>query len=178
LGELKKVTENNSIFIAYSPFTSETLLIPKLMQLTGSHIINAPVPTIWAMLMDTDVLAQIVPAVSRLERIADNEYKAIAELKMGPVSGSFSGTLSLADIRENEGYTLNVKQNSKIGNADATVAITLKSVADNQTEVSFDGNARLSGLLARTGQRVISGVATTLTKQFFDNLDSAVSGER
>lgn len=127
------------------------------------------------MLMDTDVLAQIVPAVSRLEKVAENEYKAIAEIKMGPVSGSFSGSLSLADIRENEGYTLLVKQNSKIGNADATVNMALKPVGDSQTEVSFDGNARLSGLLARTGQRVISGVATTLTKQFFENLEGAVA---
>ncbi|MEZ0609240.1 CoxG family protein [Fibrella sp. WM1] len=145
------------------------------MQLTGSHVVNAPVQTVWAMLMDTDVLAQIVPAVSRLEKVAENEYKAIAEIKMGPVSGSFSGSLSLADIRENEGYTLLVKQNSKIGNADATVNMALKPVGDSQTEVSFDGNARLSGLLARTGQRVISGVATTLTKQFFENLEGAVA---
>lgn len=147
------------------------------MQLTGSHILNAPVSTVWAMLMDTDTLARIVPAVSKLEQVADNEYKAIAELKLGPVSGSFSGTLSLADIRENEGYTLKVKQNSKIGNADAVVTIALKPVADDQTELTFDGDAKLSGLLARTGQRVISGVATTLTKQFFSNFEEALAAD-
>ncbi|WP_246168837.1 CoxG family protein [Rudanella paleaurantiibacter] len=136
---------------------------------------NAPVSKIWGMLMDADTLAQVVPAVSRLEKTGDNEFKAIAEVKIGPVSGSFSGDLSLADIRENEGYTLHVKQNSKIGNADASVAISLKPITDSQTEVSFDGNARLSGLLARTGQRVISGVANTLTRQFFDNLEQAIN---
>jgi carbon monoxide dehydrogenase subunit G len=146
------------------------------MQLNGTHLLNAPVPTVWAMLMDTDTLARVVPAVSKLEKTGDNEFKAIAEVKMGPVNGSFSGSLTLSDIRENEGYTLNVKQNSKIGNADATIAILLKPVADNQTEISFDGNARLSGLLARTGQRVISGVATTLTKQFFSNFEEALAG--
>ncbi|KAB7731605.1 carbon monoxide dehydrogenase [Rudanella paleaurantiibacter] len=145
------------------------------MQLTGSHVLNAPVSKIWGMLMDADTLAQVVPAVSRLEKTGDNEFKAIAEVKIGPVSGSFSGDLSLADIRENEGYTLHVKQNSKIGNADASVAISLKPITDSQTEVSFDGNARLSGLLARTGQRVISGVANTLTRQFFDNLEQAIN---
>lgn len=141
------------------------------MQLTGSHVLNAPVSKIWAMLMDTDTLARIVPGVSRLEQIADNQYNAIADIKIGPVSGSFSGTLSLADIRENEGYTLNVKQNSKIGNADAVVRIALKPVSEEQTELSFDGDAKLSGLLARTGNRVISGVANTLTKQFFNNFE-------
>lgn len=144
------------------------------MQLTGSHVINAPVSKIWSMLMDADTLAQVVPAVSRLERTAENEYLAIAELKLGPVSGSFSGNLTLSDIRENEGYSLHVKQNSKIGNADAVVVISLTVLSDTQTEVAFDGDAKLSGLLARTGQRVISGVANTLTKQFFANLEKAL----
>lgn len=129
------------------------------------------------MLMDTDTLARVVPAVSKLEKTGDNEFKAIAEIKMGPVSGSFSGNLTLGDIRENEGYTLHVRQSSKIGNADAVVAIQLKPVAAEQTEISFDGNAKLSGLLARTGQRVISGVATTLTKQFFSNFEEALASQ-
>ena len=145
------------------------------MDLTGSHVLNAPVATVWAMLMDTDTLARVVPGVTRLEKTAENEYLAIAEIKLGPVSGAFTGTLSLSDIRENEGYTLHVKQNSKIGNADATVSIALNALSDAQTEISFNGNARLSGLLARTGQRVISGVATTLTKQFFANFEQELA---
>jgi uncharacterized protein len=144
------------------------------MQLTGSHILNAPVSKIWTMLMDTDTLATLVPGITRLEQISENQYNAVADIKIGPVSGSFTGGLSLADIRENEGYTLHVKQNSKIGNADAVVRIALKAVADDQTEISFDGDAKLSGLLARTGNRVISGVANTLTKQFFANFEQAL----
>ena len=124
--------------------------------------------------MDTEILARIVPGISTLEKTGENEYKAVAQIKMGPVSGSFSGGLSLEDIREGEGYTLNVKQNSKIGNADATVKIDLKPVNDKQTELTFDGNAKLSGLLARTGNRVMSGVANALTKQFFENFEEEI----
>ncbi len=145
------------------------------MELTGSHTLDAPISTIWTMLMDTDTLARVVPGVTKLEKTAENEYNAIAEIKLGPVSGAFTGTLSLSDIRENEGYTLHVKQNSKIGNADATVSIALNPLSGAQTEISFNGNARLSGLLARTGQRVISGVATTLTRQFFANFEKELT---
>ena len=147
------------------------------MQLSGNHVLNAPVGKVWTMLMDPVTLAQIVPAVSSLELIDDNQYKALAEIKMGPVSGSFSGNLSLLNIRENEGYSLHVKQTSKIGNADALINIALKPLDNDQTELTFDGDARLSGLLARTGQRVISGVANTLTKQFFANFDEALIHE-
>ena len=145
------------------------------MDLNGSHILNAPPDKVWAMLMDTDILARIVPGITTLEKIAENEYKAIAQVKMGPVNGSFSGGLTMQDIREGEGYTLNVQQNSKIGNADATVTIDLKPLDNNQSELTFDGKAKLSGLLARTGNRVMSGVANSLTKQFFENFEEEIS---
>jgi uncharacterized protein len=140
------------------------------MQLTGSHTLEAPTAQVWKMLMDTEILAKIVPGISRLEKIGENEYNAVSEIKLGPVSGSFSGGLTLSEIIENQGFMLNVSQNSKIGNADAAIKIILKDLG-SQTELSFDGDARLSGLLARTGQRVLSGVANSLTKQFFSNFD-------
>ena len=90
---------------------------------------------------------------------------------MGPVSGSFSGKLNVVDKQEPRSFVLNIKQNSKIGNVAADVKIELLSVSDNETELSFDGKANLSGLLARTGQRVMSGVANTLSKQFFRALE-------
>ena len=50
--------------------------------------------------------------------------------------------------------------------------LRLQEEAVNQTTVSFDGDVKLSGVLATMGQRVIGGVANTLTKQFFKNLES------
>ena len=145
------------------------------MQLTGSHTLAAPIEKVWQMLMDTDILAKIVPGVSRLEKTGENQFEAISEIKLGPVSGKFSGGLTLSDIVEPSTFTLNVSQNSKIGNADASIKINLVAVDAQQTEISFDGDAKLSGLLARTGQRVLSGVANTLTKQFFTNFEEEIA---
>lgn len=121
--------------------------------------------------MDTDILAKVVPGVSRLERIGDNSFKSIVEIKIGPVSGAFTGNLQMEDIEEPKGFTLKVQQNSKIGNANAAIKIALTSVAENQTEVGFDGDVKLSGLLATMGNRMVGGVSNTLTNQFFANLE-------
>src|SRR6266487_2240639 len=132
------------------------------MQLKGKHILNAPSSVVWNMLMDTDTLARIVPGITSLERISDNSFKSILDIKLGPVSGSFTGNLQMEDIEEQKGFTLKVQQNSKIGNANTAIKISLTPVAENHTEVGFDGDAKLSGLLASMGQRVISGVSNTL----------------
>lgn len=145
------------------------------MKLTGKHILQAPPERIWAILMDTDSLARITPGISKLEETGPDEYDAIADVKIGPVSGSFKGKVNLADKKEPEQFTLHVTQNSKIGNVQADVHIYLESPGPEQTELRFEGLAKMSGLLARTGQRVMSGVASTLTKQFFSALEEEVA---
>ena len=75
--------------------------------------------------------------------------------------------MEVADQVEHESFTLRMKQTSKIGNVNANGSISLKTIDGNQTEVTFSGDAKLSGTLARTGQRVLSGVARTMTNQFF-----------
>lgn len=148
------------------------------MQLKGSHKFPASAHTLFNMLMDADTLAKITPGVSTLEATGEDTYKAIANVKLGPVSGSFSGDLEVAEKVTPQSFLLKIKQNSKIGNVSANVQIGLQEVGPEETELSFDGKANLSGLLARTGQRVLSGVANTLTKQFFKALEDELSQTR
>src|SRR6266536_1623325 len=141
------------------------------MQLTGTHIVNAGSSRIWDMLMDTGTLAKLVPGISSLEKTGDNAFKSILNIKIGPVSGSFTGNLSMDNITVQKGFTLKIQQNSKIGNANAVIKIDLLPVNEDQTEVSFNSDVKLSGLLATMGQRVIGSVADTVSKQFFTNLE-------
>lgn len=126
---------------------------------------------VWKMLMDMDTLARVVPGISKLEKTGDNTFKSILEIKLGPVNSSFTGSLQLEEITEQKGFTLKVMQNSKIGNASAVIKINLFPVDNKRTEVAFDGDVKLSGLLASMGQRVMGSVSNTLTKQFFANLE-------
>ncbi len=141
------------------------------MELAGKHIVNAASSKLWSMLMDTDILAKIVPGISRLEKIGDNTFKSILEIKLGPVNSTFTGNLQMEEITEHEGFTLKVTQNSKIGNASGNIKINLSPLDDEKTEINFNGDVKLSGLLAGMGQRVMGSVANTLTKQFFANLE-------
>ncbi len=147
------------------------------MQLTGKHVVNAIPSRVWEMLINTDTLARIVPGISRLEKTGENTFKSILEIKMGPVNSSFTGDLQMEDVSVEKGYTLKVQQNSKIGNANAAIKISLAPAGENKTEVAFDGDVKLSGMLAAMGQRLIGGVSNTLAKQFFSNLEKEVEKE-
>lgn len=141
------------------------------MQLAGKYLLHAAPPKVWATLMNKDSLANIVPGISRLEQTGDHTFKSILDIKLGPVSGSFTGNLQLDELQEPNAFTLKAQQNSKIGNASALIKIILTAVGDSDTEIAFDGDVKMSGMLASLGQRVMGGVSNTLTKQFFSNLE-------
>jgi carbon monoxide dehydrogenase subunit G len=142
------------------------------MQLEGTHTLDAPAQQIWTMLLDPMILAKITPSVKSLELQSEGVYKAISEVKLGPVNGSFSGTMELAEVIAPKSFVLKMKQNSKIGNVNAEGKIELNPLSPTKTEIIFAGEAKLSGTLSRTGQRVLSGVANALTQEFFRNLEN------
>ncbi len=144
------------------------------MKLEGIHTLKAERRVIWVMIMDPDLLVKITPGISELVKKDEFSYEAISEVKIGPVKGRFKGELSLTELNEPESFNLKISQNSKIGNVDAKIHIQLNDLGNEQTEIIFDGDAQMSGVIARTGQRVVSGVANSLTKQFFDALDKEI----
>jgi uncharacterized protein len=148
------------------------------MHLEGTKTLQAPLGKVWEMLLDPKILEKIIPSLKSLENTAPDYYKAIFEVKMGPVNGSFNGTMEVADQKPNESFKLIIKQTGKIGNVSAEGSIHLKSLNNSQTEVIFAGDAKLSGTLARTGQRVLSGVANTLTDQFFLALENEINASQ
>jgi uncharacterized protein len=145
------------------------------MQIAGKYVLHAAPPKVWATLMNKDSLVNIVPGISRLEETGDHSFTSILDIKLGPVSGSFTGNLQLADLQEPNAFTLKAQQNSKIGNANAAIKINLAPVGDGDTEIVFDGDVKMSGILASMGQRVMGGVSNTLTKQFFSNLEKELA---
>jgi carbon monoxide dehydrogenase subunit G len=143
------------------------------MNIRGKYLIAAPTHSVWRLLMDFAVLERITPGISQLLPIADDKYKAISNIKIGPVRGYFEGDLKIMDKEENSTATLVMDQKSKIGNVTATITMHLNPMEDS-TEIDYKGEAKLSGKLAMMGQRIIGGVISSLAKQFFAALDKEI----
>lgn len=141
-------------------------------------MVVATASTLWNMLMDTETLSRIIPGISTLERTGDYSYKSILEIKVGPVSTSFTGNAQMEDIVEQKKFTLRMQQSNKMGNANSTMNVELLPVNETETEVVFDGEIKITGLLASMGQKILGGVANMLTRQFFANLDHELAKQQ
>lgn len=149
------------------------------MHLDGTHTLNATPKEIWQLLLDPQVLGRITPGVKSLEPQGEDVYKTHFEVKMGPVNGAFQGKMAVLDKVEPESFSLKMDIRGKIGTVAAKGVLGLKPLdGKEQTNVSFSGDANLTGTLARTGQRVLSGVAKTMTAQFFKSLEEELAASK
>lgn len=144
------------------------------MKIKGKNNINASSEMIWKMIQDREILEKITPSIKTLELIEGDSYKAFSEVRIGPVKGTFEGTLSIKDKIDNKSCVLVIKQNSKMGNVVAEIGMLLVAEDNGSTEVQYTGEAKMSGKLAAMGQRIMSGVVSTLSKQFFSALEKEI----
>lgn len=145
------------------------------MKINGTYQISATPERVWNKVMDPIILERITPGIKTLEATGEDTYNAISEIKLGPVRASFKGSLSIRDKVVMERCLLVIDQKSKSGNVVAEIGMTLIPVEGNKTMIQYTGEARMSGLLASMGQRIMSGVVDTLSKQFFQALEKELS---
>jgi len=144
------------------------------MKINGTYQLNASTDVVWNMLMDAEVLERVTPGVKKLDPKGPDSYNAISEVRIGPVKGTFEGNLSVKDKVQEESCLLVVDQKSKSGNVIAEIGMQFIPQEGDTTEIKYTGEAKLSGMLARMGQRIMSGVVSTLSKQFFQALEKEV----
>ncbi len=141
------------------------------MKITGEYHIAAPVSEVWRKILDPRVLERITPGIKALKEKGPDRYEALSEVKLGPVRGSFAGDFFIKDREEGKKCTVVLDQKSKLGNALAEIEMELVPISEGETSIRYRGQARISGMLARMGQRVLGGVVKTLSKQFFEALE-------
>ncbi len=144
------------------------------MKITGKYRIKAPAALIWGLVIDPNILEKITPGIKTLEENGVDKYHAISEVRVGPVRGEFKGDLAIENKVEGESCLVVLDQKSKIGNATAEISMKLIPQEDGETEIQYTGEAKMSGMLARMGQRIMGGVISTLSKQFFKDLEKEI----
>ena len=138
------------------------------MELTGTRVVNAPREKVWAALNDPAVLKEAVPGCETLERVTDNEWRAVVATKIGPVSARFNGKMMLADLDPPNGYTLKFEgQGGAAGFASGEAKVTLAPAEGDQTALSYATKAQVGGKLAQIGSRLIDGAAAKMADDFF-----------
>jgi uncharacterized protein len=144
------------------------------MDMTGERRIPAPRQTVWEALNDPEVLKASIPGCESLEKLADDQMKATAAVKVGPISARFTGKVQLTDIDPPNGYRISGEgQGGVAGFAKGGANVKLADDADG-TLLSYQVNAQVGGKLAQLGGRLIDATAKQMADAFFDRFSRQV----
>ena len=143
------------------------------MKFTGSYNLDVKKNVVWKALNNADILKQCIPGCESFEKESDTVFNASATNQIGPMNATFSGTVTLSNIKENQSYTLSGEGNSSVGFANGSADVNLIE-EKGSTILSYTVNINVGGKIAQLGSRLIEGVAKKMSDYFFGRFSDIV----
>ena len=147
------------------------------MDMSGEERIAAPREAVWAALNDPETLKACIPGCQSLIMKSPTELEAVVKIKIGPVSATFTGEVTLSNLNPPEGYTISGEGKGGIaGFAKGGADVRLREDGAD-TILSYDVKAQIGGKLAQLGSRLIDSTSKKLAAQFFTDLGARLNGQ-
>ncbi|MDH2415180.1 carbon monoxide dehydrogenase subunit G [Nocardioides sp. CER19] len=145
------------------------------MKISGSVTVPHPVDAVWDAILDPAVLVRTIPGCSRLETVGENSYAMTVTAGVAAIKGAYDGTAVLSDLEPGKSLLMRLTGAGAPGTIDATVGVTFAE-ADGGTEVSYDADAIVGGMVGGVGQRMLTSVSKRMAGEFFTRVGDAIGG--
>jgi len=146
------------------------------MKISGAATMHAPASEVWAALRDPDVLASAIPGCERLEPTGPGTYRFALTAGLAWIQGRYSGDIELSDQIEPSSFILTASGAGGPGRASTSVHIWLAPRPDGLTELTYDAEGEVGGLIAGLGPGLLGAIARRLIGDFFVAIDDGLAG--
>lgn len=141
------------------------------MDVKGEFTFDAPQAMVWDVMHDPKALAMIVPMVTNMKQIADNQYSGDLFFRVGNMAGTFQGKIQLSNLQEPKSYDIEVQGGSAIGQVNIKGGMQLETKEEQKTVMSYNGNLNFGGRIASVGSRLLEVSVNSLIQQSFNTLN-------
>lgn len=147
------------------------------MEMTGEYKIPATRQKVWEALNDPEILKECIPGCQELNKESDTELSATVKSKVGPVSATFKGKVTLSDIDAPNGYKISGEGTGGVaGFAKGGAEVKLADDGDG-TLLTYEATGQVGGKLAQIGSRLIDSTAKKMANEFFGKFAEIVGGD-
>jgi len=151
------------------------------MKLEQSFDVQAPIAQVWEALIDLERVAPCLPGASITEHDEDGTYRGTFQVKLGPTTASYRGTIKIEEADEaSHRATMKARGTDKRGQggASATIVNTLSEDGSGGTRVQAVTDFTITGRLARFGRGgMIEDISNRLMRDFSTCLQSRIGAE-
>ena len=132
---------------------------------------HAPPERVWAALTDPAVLVDAIPGCQRLEPAGPDAYRFTIAAGLAGTRGVYTGEVALADQRQPSSFRLIASGAGGPGTVRVSISIRLASAGDDSTELGYDADGVVAGIIAGVGHRLVAAVAQRMASEFFRSVD-------
>ena len=118
-------------------------------------------------------VAERLESFERLERIDDTHFDASWGVKLGPICGTFAGSIELSDVQPPVSYHMTAIGRGPVGVVTGEADFWLRAEGE-ATVLSYDLDARISGRLASIGQRLVESSMRSLVRDALQGLSESI----
>ena len=146
------------------------------MRIEDSRRIQASPHKVWEALNDPEILKACLPGCESFERLGPTRFQAVVVQRIGPLSASFTGELSLENLDPPQSYTLVGKGvGGAAGHAEGAADVSI-SPEDDGARLDYALRAEVTGRLAKIGLGLVEGFARRMAAQFFERFTRILEG--
>ena len=143
------------------------------MEFSGSEIIKAPREKVFDFLTDPKNFSSGIPDIKKIEIISPEKFKVVAKLGISFLRGTFTIDFDVVE-KERPSHTRLKGHGTGVGSAvDLDIVVDLEE-QDSNTIMKWKADAKVSGMLASLGQRMLGSVAEKIVREIFENIHKGV----
>jgi carbon monoxide dehydrogenase subunit G len=143
--------------------------------MTGQATLHAPVDRVWEALLDPAVLVRTIPGCERLEATGEHSYAMTVTAGVAAIKGTYAGTCELRDLQPHRSLVMAAQGAGAPGTLAADVKVEFTDRGDGTTEVCYDADTVVGGMVGGVGQRMLTSVSRRMANEFFSAVDGALT---
>jgi carbon monoxide dehydrogenase subunit G len=134
--------------------------------------VDAPIERVWPVLRDIPRVATCIPGAEVTEVVDARTYRAKVSMKVGPVEVSYRATIEVVELDDAlHRATFKIKGDELRGRGGVSASVVSTATeSGGKTHVTLHTDAKISGMIASIGGRMIEGVAQKTIATFAANL--------
>lgn len=142
------------------------------MKIDGFFTIASSLPRVWDALLDPQIVGPCIPGCSAIEVISPTDYRATVTLEIGPIKASFKAAVTVTEIVPHVSVACITKgeEGSRASVLSANSVMTVKALADENTEIHYSSEVSVTGRLGKFGLGLMKKKAESVAAAFAHNL--------
>ena len=131
----------------------------------------------WALLLDIPQVAPCIPGVQDVESDGENQFKAVMQVRVGPVRLNFSGTINILEQDKEKGeahFRVEAADRKVGGSIRADMTMQLNELSADESELVIVTDTVFMGKIGELGQPIIRRKAKSTLEDFAKNLAKQV----